>query len=566
MRTVLVAAAALAALASSLVEAQEAVNYDDGRAFQGVCADARGRQLPSYVKKGNWTRQDGLDLCVDTFGDAVIGYGVSSAAIMCYFDPLGIPVQPAGWDADPGDGNAVGLVAEGVAASFSDVCYDFRHNVSAPKYDAGRSYKGICIDGEGFHPPYAFHILPPYADTRQFGINYCFEIFGDKTVAYMYYDSVGNGGDRNWVGCYFDPDEELPFIPSDWSFYEHEGGLPIVRGMDNGFPNECYDFLAEPIAGKVAPAYDSGEMYVGYCVDAAGRYPPDLYFFQDGVGEQEGLDKCFEIFGDKVIGYSHQEGSASCIFDPSDFPAPPPGWEEYYGSEGFTAPLTHGNGNPAVRCYNFLASTGAPDPTPSPSACTARILAAVDTTYAFKYPKPAMQTATLAYAIAFNVAQALELGENVRMGFLDIERTSLNWRVKLKDEAAASSERLAEEIYKAHLELNAGSRSHKTKFLPLFKDIIDDLAGSGEVLSYMLLISDGVLLNPDHWRNYAKLKSKLVARLGEAAPTILCYRTHGEQNTRFFDAVCDETFYMGTDGKSVDEIAGDIASQICSVD
>ncbi|GBG33420.1 Hypothetical Protein FCC1311_096432 [Hondaea fermentalgiana] len=310
------------------------------------------------------------------------------------------------------------------------------------------------------------------------------------------------------------------------------------------------------------PRYDAGVSYAGLCTDSEGRVLPHLYseLSAEIVTEQDGLDSCVLTYGaDKVIGFSFDDGfeppEYSCFFAPGDVPEVQPGWGEGRPSEGAQAPVAGGNGDTASRCYDFLAE-----------GCKARVITAVDRTYARRYPRPAMRAALQAYGAAAEFVQALPFDESVRLGLLDLDRTSVWQRVDIDSTAGHDQSLLLESIFVAGATLSAGSRAYGTKFPPIFEEVADALAdgsSSTDPSNFIIIVSDGRLLKPDHWRNYVELKQNMLDRLGPRAPKILCYRIERATNTKFFDAVCDETFYEGMDGKSLADVAIDVSSRIC---
>ncbi|GBG33955.1 Hypothetical Protein FCC1311_101782 [Hondaea fermentalgiana] len=469
------------------------------------------------------------------------------------------------------------------------------------RYDGGRTYYGNCVGETGGTFP--THIKTNFEGTRQEGLDLCLAAYGDKVVAYSvqdnnyyYYDDFLPNTIN--IHCNFD-DQDVPALAEGWELEEYPsyGETPVDSG-DQAWATECYDFRAEATSqptpsSRQAPAYNSGEVYNGTCSDAQGLELPNysLQITDPPMLPQDGLDLCFATFGESVVAFATSkegdkpyEDTIVCYFDPSNIPEMPYLWYDqgyHYGLGYAQLPIVGGvtANRETYVCYVFHDETGTSNPTPMPSLsptlapngdaaqtanCLARVVVAVDRTYDTKYPKPAIKAVRSAYEVASAVVEAFPFGDEALLGLLDINRGSVNWRVKLGDEAASSKSLLLDKIAKAQKGLNAGSRSSKSRFPPLFKGVADTLASDGSTPSYTLLVSDGEE-KISKMQNFEKLKAGLGQRLGDAAPMILCFRTAGGESTWLFDVVCDKVFFEGMeDGKTLREVADDIAAEICA--
>ncbi|GBG28955.1 Hypothetical Protein FCC1311_051762 [Hondaea fermentalgiana] len=285
------------------------------------------------------------------------------------------------------------------------------------------------------------------------------------------------------------------------------------------------------------PAYDSGSYFYGRCTDVDKAYFNGFSTPIFGRTKQEALDTCFENFGTSVqaMSWNRIEGTFTCYFTDEQYNSfleagipflwfDNPGGEIVYGSS-----VNGGSEEGVITCYAFrLAST-----------CSARVLAAVDTTFAAKYPKPAVEKAIESIRSAGFAAIKLPFNKDVKFGILELKRTSINWRVRLGSPAANVPGDLVEKFL--DIDVGAGNRAYGTKFPPLFRGVADKLA-SADKPSFMLLFSDGHLLKPSNVDNYIALKAEMLNRLGATAPRIICIRIVEEENTPFLDAVCDSSY------------------------
>ncbi|GBG33528.1 Hypothetical Protein FCC1311_097512 [Hondaea fermentalgiana] len=576
MRTACVVGGVLLALAlgSDVANAvSPTLQFDAGTSAPYYCTDDEGAYLSGvFTAAEGRSEQEGLEVCLELFGSAVIKYSYESISeeFSCYLDTSGdLIVLPEGWTYFDGPDER-GDIADADASQIS-TCYDFyapptpeptSSGVVAPAYDAGRTYLGFCTNEEGTVLRGIY--TSANGKSEQEGLDTCFDVFGDIVIGYSYEAAT------NEFSCYFDS-VDVPSIPNGWEYFgDPDARAPVAGG--SGTPESvCYDFLADPTpqptpSGMQVPRYDAGEIYAGFCVDRDGLVLSGYFTGTDGKTEQEGLDTCFATFGESVVvGYSFEEPlqEFTCYFDSASLPPLPSGWSSF-GSLDARAPVVGGDGSANSVCYNFLLGV-TPSPTPFPdSECSAHVVAAVDRTYATDFPKPAIESVKEAYDFVEAVAERLPLSSSLPFGLLDLDRTSTSWRLAIDAEDATDSTLVATTIAEARDGLGAGSRAYGTKFPPVFKGIASKLASLDDAPGFILLVSDGILLKPDNWPIYARLKNKLTSDYGTSAPTFLCFRTEGAINTKFFDSVCDETFYPGMDNKTLAEIATDITEQICT--
>ncbi|GBG28956.1 Hypothetical Protein FCC1311_051772 [Hondaea fermentalgiana] len=294
---------------------------------------------------------------------------------------------------------------------------------------------------------------------------------------------------------------------------------------------------AQSVQAQV-PAYDSGSYFHGRCADVNAFWFSGYWTYMRGRTKQEALDACFETFGDGVEAFSWEPtyGSFTCYFTTDEFARlyalpTPTGWTSELVDQT-TGPVVRGSEDLfGSTCYAFRL----------PSQCSARVLAVVDSTFATRYPTPAIEKAVDAFRGAAFAALKMPFSQDVNFGILGLERTALNWHVKLDSPTANVPGDLVAEIFSLFGDLNAGNRAYGTKFPPVFKGVADKLASS-EVPSFMLLFTDGQILKPQNVNNYVRLKAEMIERLGSTAPRVICIRLFETENTPFLDAVCDSTY------------------------
>ncbi|GBG28826.1 Aspartyl aminopeptidase [Hondaea fermentalgiana] len=303
------------------------------------------------------------------------------------------------------------------------------------------------------------------------------------------------------------------------------------------------------------PAFDSGPIYPeGICYGGNGGYI-SLYFIEytglDETQVQEAIDLCFSTFGNAIIAVSivpSADSAVACHYDNNNVPDPATGWENYPSAEPL--PISGGNSELShFTCYDLFGET-----------CSAQVVAAVDRTYNRKFLQRAKDLVTDAYAFVGTVASSLTLSNDLRFGILDVNRYSVDWRVDIESDAAADATQFAAALVDLGITDTAASIS--TEFWDLFQGFAE--MNEADVPSHLLFVTDGRLINWKNTRFYRRLVRRVKRRLGDNAPTIICYRISGQRNTRFLDSVCDSTYYPGMDGLTLAEIATNVVDEICA--
>ncbi|GBG26910.1 Hypothetical Protein FCC1311_031332 [Hondaea fermentalgiana] len=316
--------------------------------------------------------------------------------------------------------------------------------------------------------------------------------------------------------------------------------------------------LAAPTSVAAAPVTSyqavAGQNWTGFCSDKNFNTLP--FYSKEVVsyeGAQQGFDICYATFGSKFIGfswYAKQTYAVACYFDPQDIPALPDGWASGRYDGEAEAPIAGAWFEPGVTCYSIRAV----------SNCSARVVAAVDRTFAAANSSAAIALAQSAYGLAGSVVSALPIGKNVSMGLVDLDRKSIHWRVKLDTLISEEKAKLVDKVTQAQSSLDASSWSSNTRFQPLLKGVSNKLASDSNIPSYLLLVSDGLLHDAESWVNLSNLKQGMIRRLGDTAPQILCLQMSGAETTPYFEAVCDKIFYEGV----TEDLVAAIASTICN--